>query len=149
MRGMPEDRALRDVKAAVVFLRARPDIRQKDIGSIGWCFGGEYALVAALNVKALGAAVICYGRLVTEKSEIEKISCPLLLINGAEDRGIPPSVVKQFVQKAKSLNKDVSSALEDAGHAFMNPNNRSGFRREDSQNAWEQIDQFFAKHLKH
>src|SRR5262245_58178408 len=40
MRGMPEDRAIRDLKAAVAYLRTRPDVDPKRIASIGWCMGG-------------------------------------------------------------------------------------------------------------
>jgi len=44
MRGLPEDRALRDLKSAVAFLRGRSDVDPKRVGVVGWCMGGGYSL---------------------------------------------------------------------------------------------------------
>ncbi|HMA18045.1 MAG TPA: dienelactone hydrolase family protein, partial [Thermoanaerobaculia bacterium] len=44
MRGMPEDRAIRDLKAAFDYLRSRNDVDADHIGSVGWCMGGGYSL---------------------------------------------------------------------------------------------------------
>src|SRR5467141_4187301 len=44
MRGVPEDRAKRDLHAAFVFLASQPNVRKDRIGSIGWCMGGGYSL---------------------------------------------------------------------------------------------------------
>jgi len=37
MRGVPEDRAKRDLHAAVEFLKAQTNVNKDRIGSIGWC----------------------------------------------------------------------------------------------------------------
>jgi carboxymethylenebutenolidase len=36
-RGMPQDRAVRDLQGAFDFLSARPDVNATKIGSAGWC----------------------------------------------------------------------------------------------------------------
>src|SRR5437879_13255530 len=43
MRGVPEDRAKRDLHAAVEVLKSQPNLRKDRIGCIGWCMGGGYA----------------------------------------------------------------------------------------------------------
>src|SRR5262245_46702389 len=40
MQGMPQDRALRDLKAAVGTLAGRDGVKKDRIGVIGWCMGG-------------------------------------------------------------------------------------------------------------
>src|SRR5262249_15937003 len=65
MRGMPEDRAIRDLQAAVAYLKSRPDVDGKHIASIGWCMGGGYSLALALAEPTLSGTVIYYGPLVT------------------------------------------------------------------------------------
>jgi carboxymethylenebutenolidase len=44
MRGVPEDRAKRDLHAAVEFLKSQPNVKKDRIGAIGWGMGGGYAL---------------------------------------------------------------------------------------------------------
>ena len=149
MRGLPEDRAARDLVAAVEFLRSRPDVNPKKIGSIGWCMGGGYSLTAALSVPDLAACIICYGRLVTDSSSIEKIRCPILGIFGEEDRGIPPESVREFEAACKKADKSIEVQIyKGAGHAFLNPNNKKGFREEAAKNAWGRINSFLARILK-
>src|SRR5256885_10935005 len=61
MRGVPEDRAKRDLHAAFEFLASQPDVKKDRIGAIGWCMGGGYALDGALQEPTLAAAVINSG----------------------------------------------------------------------------------------
>ena len=78
MRGVPEDRAKRDLHAAVEFLKAQPDVRKDRIGSIGWCMGGGYALDVALQEPDLAATVINYGHLATDPDALKKINASIL-----------------------------------------------------------------------
>src|ERR1700684_325923 len=49
MRGVPEDRAKRDLHAAFEFLAVQSSVNKNRIGSIGWCMGGGYSLDVALQ----------------------------------------------------------------------------------------------------
>jgi carboxymethylenebutenolidase len=66
MRGLPEDRAKRDLHAAFEFLQTRPRVKKDRIGSIGWCMGGGYSDVA-LQEPTLAADVIHCGHLATDR----------------------------------------------------------------------------------
>src|SRR5271167_3854004 len=48
MRGVPEDRARRDLLAATSYLRSQKNVDPQRVGSIGWCMGGGYSLDLAL-----------------------------------------------------------------------------------------------------
>lgn len=146
MRGVPEDRAERDLKAAVVYLRFRKDVDPKRIGAIGWCMGGGYSLALALKQSDLTAAVVCYGRLATDKTALGNIGASIYGIFGGHDGGIPVNDVRQFEQTLHELGKNVEiHVYEDAGHAFMNPNNKKGYREADAKDAWTRIDAFFQR----
>lgn len=146
MRGLPQDRALRDIQSAVNFLAKRPDVQKDKIGIIGWCMGGGLSLQAALNVKGLSAAVVCYGSVPSEKQNIKKLSVPLLSIFGETDKGIPVSSVKTFEKTAKSLKKNVAIHIyAGVGHAFMNPNSKN-YGEKQAKDAWQKIFEFFAIH---
>ena len=149
MRGVPEDRAKRDLHAAVEFLKSQPNVKKDRIGSIGWCMGGGYALDVALREPDLAAAVIHYGHLATDLEALKKINAPILGIFGAQDRGIPPEDVHKFEQALQQLGKKIEIKIyDDAGHAFENPNNKPGYRADDAADAWKRTIAFLAATLK-
>ncbi len=148
MRGLPEDQAIRDLKAAVSYLRGRSDVHGDRIGSIGWCMGGGYSLALAINQPDLAACVVYYGRLATDKRLLDRIQAPVLGLFGEEDRGIPPSAVQAFEQAMKALDKDVQVHIyPGAGHAFANPG-RPSYRRTATQDSWKRTVAFLARFLK-
>ena len=149
MRGVPEDRAKRDLHAAVEFLKSQPNVKKDRIGSIGWCMGGGYALDVALQEPDLAATVINYGRLATDTDALKKINAPILGSFGAQDHGITPDDVHKFEQALKQLGKKVEIKIyDDAGHAFENPNNKDGYRADDAADAWKRTVAFLAATLK-
>lgn len=140
MRGLPEDRALRDLKAAVEYLSSQKNVRSKSIGTIGWCMGGGYSLSAAVAIPSLRASIICYGRLVTDSLSIAGIHASILGIFGARDNGIPVESVREFGSACKQSGKDISLKIyDDAGHAFMNSNNTKAYREHSAVDAWSNI----------
>ncbi len=148
MRGVPEDRAKRDLHAAVEFLSAQSNVKRDRLGAIGWCMGGGYALDVALEEPTLRADVINYGHLATDPQSIAKINAAILGIFGAKDQGIPVEDVKKFEQQLKQQGKQVEIVIyPDAGHAFENPNNKTGYRAADAADAWQRTVKFFAATL--
>jgi carboxymethylenebutenolidase len=149
MRGMPEDRANADVLAGFTYLAKRKDVDAKRIGVIGWCMGGGYSLNLATRQPKLAACVINYGHLVTDPKTIARIHAPILGNFGGKDRGIPPADVKAFETALHKAGKKADIKIyDDAGHAFMNPNNKEGYVAADAQDAWKRIDAFFASKLR-
>jgi carboxymethylenebutenolidase len=149
MRGVPQDRATRDLRAAYDFLAAQPSVKRDRIGSIGWCMGGGYSLDTALAEPQLAATVINYGHLATEPSELKKINAPILGLFGGQDRGITPDDVKKFQQAMEQLGKKIQTKIyPDAGHAFENPSNKQGYKPEDAADAWQLTVDFLAANLK-
>jgi len=149
MRGLPQDRAVRDMKAAFDYLAARKDVIADKIGSIGWCMGGGLSLQLAIHEPRLAACVVNYGALPTELNDVRKISAPVLGNFGAEDKGITPADVMAFEKLMKGAGESVDVKIYDgAGHAFENPNNKDGYRPESAADAWSRITAFYAKTLK-
>lgn len=147
-RGLPQDRGVRDLKAAFDYLAARPDVKADKIGSTGWCMGGGYSIQLAVAEPRLAACIINYGSMPTDAAAIARIKAPVLGNFGADDRGIPPAAVHAFEEAMKAANKSVDAKIYDgAGHAFENPNNKNGYRPEAAKDAWERTLAFFRKHL--
>ena len=149
MRGVPDDRAARDLHAAIEFLTTQPNVSKNKIGAIGWCMGGGYALTAALREPTLKAAVINYGHLATDPAQLAGINAAILGIFGGKDRGIPVDDVNKFADALKKAGKKVEIKIyPDAGHAFENPNNKEGYRADDAADAWKLTVAFLAAELK-
>jgi carboxymethylenebutenolidase len=153
MRGLPADRAVRDLKGAVNALAARDNVDKARLGSVGWCMGGGYSLQLALAEPRVKACVVCYGRPVTDPAKLKSLQATVLGIFGEEDRGIPPDVVQKFEAALKEAGKKVERIHEfKAGHGFMRPGEGAtknpAYREGPAKEAWQDIDQFFAKALK-
>jgi carboxymethylenebutenolidase len=149
MRGMPEDRAMRDLTSAFDYLRSRDDVDAARIGSVGWCMGGGYSLALALAQPKLAGAVVYYGRLVTDDGKIKSLAPPLLGNFGGQDQGIPPETVREFARKARALGKNVDFKIyPEAGHGFASSNDPKVFRAGDAKDADARADAFLARVLK-
>jgi carboxymethylenebutenolidase len=148
MRGVPEDRAVRDLHAAFEFLKSQSNVKKDRIASIGWCMGGGFSFNVALQEPTLTADVINYGHLATDPESLKKINASILGIFGGQDRGIQVEDVKKFEQSMKQLGKKVEIVIyPNAGHGFENPNNRTGYRADDAADAWRRTVKFLADTL--
>jgi carboxymethylenebutenolidase len=147
-RGVPQDRGIRDLKAADTFLRADKHVDSSRIGAIGWCMGGGYALSFAVADPNLKAVVANYGPPPTDPASLAQIHAAILGNYGGLDKGIPPATVESFASEMKKLGKSVDVKIyPDAGHAFENPNNKTGYRAEDTGDARSRYMRFFAREL--
>ena len=106
MRGVPEDRAKRDLHAAFEFLQSQPNVKKDRIGAIGWCMGGGYSLDVALQEPTLAADVINYGHLATDPDALKKINAPILGLFGGQDQGITPDDVHKFEATMKQHGQE-------------------------------------------
>ena len=107
--------------------------------------GGGYALQLAIAAPALKAVAINYGSLATDKTALAQIHAAVLGNFGGQDHGIPPESVHAFEAAMQSLGKPVDAKIyPQAGHAFENPNNATGYRADDAADALARVDRFFA-----
>ena len=149
MRGVPTDRANRDLLAASGYLRSLNNVNPDKVGSIGWCMGGGYSLDLAISDPKLKATVINYGHLASDEATLKKINAAILGIFGGQDKGIPVEDVRKFGSELKAMGKVADIHIfPNAGHAFENPNNRQGYRADDAAQAWKITNDFLAEYLK-
>ncbi len=141
-----EQRLEHNLRAAHRYLREQ--VGTASIGTVGWCFGGGWSLrAAALFGGELDAAVVYYGRPLTDPSAIAAVEAPILGHFGSEDDGIPLDGVRQMELELAQSGVDVDLHVYDgADHAFANP---SGTRYEAAaaELAWQRTLAFFALHL--
>jgi carboxymethylenebutenolidase len=139
-----------NLQAAVKYLSSAPNVDNKKIVSLGWCFGGGQSLQLALNSQEhpLAATILYYGTpLVTDKESLSKIKWPVLGIFGDKDEAIPLAEVNEF---GSSLNqsgiKNEIHVYDGVGHAFANPSG-DNYAPEETADAWEKTLSFLKKYV--
>lgn len=94
----------------------------RPVGVLGWCFGGEQALVAALAHPAqVGAVVMYYGRPETVARRLAPLQAPVLGLFASEDSWVPRRQVTAFERAMSRAGKRLELEWYAAGHAFANP----------------------------
>jgi carboxymethylenebutenolidase len=149
MRGLPQDRGVQDLKAAVTYLGTRKEVRPDRIGSIGWCMGGGFSIQLAVHDPRLRACVVNYGALPTDPNDLQLIGAAVLGNFGADDHGITVADVEAFKKGMTNAQRVFEVKIyPGAGHGFMNPNNKDGYRPEAAADAWSRIINFLKGALK-
>jgi carboxymethylenebutenolidase len=118
------------------------------VASLGWCFGGGWALSTALLFPTdLDAAVIYYGQVTEDEDKLSPLEVPILGLFGSEDRGIKVESVRRFEAALERLGKDHEiHVYEGAGHAFANPSGNN-FNAGYAADAWTRTLGFLGTHL--
>jgi carboxymethylenebutenolidase len=135
-----------NMREAVKFLRAKGATK---IASLGWCFGGRQSVALAISGEPLDATVVYYGgSMATKEAELRPIKWPVLGIFGAEDQGIPISMVEEFETSLNTLKVENEIYIyPGVGHAFANPSGMN-YAPNETKDAWVKTLAFLSKHLK-
>lgn len=118
------------------------------VGSIGWCFGGQWSLRTALLLPSeLDAAVIYYGSVNVSETDLATLQMPVLGNFGALDKIIPVDTVKAFDATMKRLGKPADIRIFDsAEHAFANPSG-TAYQATAAAEAWQRTLAFLRRTL--
>jgi carboxymethylenebutenolidase len=146
MSAVDDEAALKVLRAAHEFLVADPRVKAKKTGVIGWCFGGAWSLRAAMAIPELDAAVIYYGRLVTDAQRLKPIRAKVLGIFGERDASIPMDVVKAFEAALAEAGVAATILTYDAEHAFANPS-AARYDEKSAAAAFERVKAFLRSAL--
>ncbi len=121
--------------------------RAPKIGSIGWCFGGNWSLRTGLLLPNLEAMAIYYGQLILAPEALDGLDMPIIGFFGEDDSSIPVQDVENFKKTLDNLGKTVSINLyPGVGHAFANPSGNN-YNPAAAEDAWKKTTAFFAKYL--
>ncbi len=110
------------------------------IGTIGWCMGGEQALLLSLADSRVKATALFYGPLVTDPEKLKKLQGPVLGVFGNDDKRPSPDDVTAFkAALTQAAIKDVTIYTYDGvGHAFASKSaiKMGAYNEEKAHDAW-------------
>ncbi|AFY38046.1 dienelactone hydrolase family protein [[Leptolyngbya] sp. PCC 7376] len=143
---------LSDLQATVDYLYALPQVQQKGIGLIGFCFGGHVAYLGA-TLDAVKATASFYGAGIAnwcpgeeEPTTIDRtadIDGEIYCFFGKEDTSIPMEQVKQIEAALQNNNiKHQIFIYDNAGHGFC-CDRRASYEPTAAADAWEKACRLF------
>lgn len=144
--GKNETAALNNLQEAIAYLKTEAGVTK--FGVIGWCQGGKWSLLTALNYPAdIDAAVIYYGRVTDDEAELAALDMPVLGVFAADDFIVPPEMAYRFAASMAAQKKDLEFYIyRDAAHAFSNPSGTE-YNPEAAADAWKHTTEFLARNL--
>lgn len=157
--GMPDDRTLGDLAAAIEYLQSLA-VSNGRVGIIGYCSGGRQSFLAACRLDGIDAAVNCYGgNVVAEPDQLSDrqpvapidfsadLSCPLLGLFGNDDQR-PSSKDVDMIEEALGRHGKTYEfhRYDDAGHAFF-ATDRPNYRPAAAIDGWERVFDWFERYL--
>lgn len=128
------------LEAAVEITSAAADaLDVGKIGTVGYCWGGTVALLAALR---LGLPSVSYYGARNAPFLSEKPKAPVMFHFGERDASIPP----ERVQQHREMMPQMETFIYPAGHGF-NCDVRADYDAASAKLASERTLRFFAEHL--
>ena len=150
-----EGPAFDKARASIDFLASQPDVDDDRLGLVGFCMGGDFALLLGIDERVKVTASN-YGK-APDDAHLEKL-CPVVASYGNKDKIFRSNAAKlETVLTAAGIDNDIK-LYPDAGHSFINtyapwytaimgPVMAVGYHHDDAEDAWSRMLQFFAEHL--
>jgi carboxymethylenebutenolidase len=151
---------LETVQEALDRLAAHESVAGRKVAVIGFCMGGQYALLAACGCRGLSACVPFYGMLRYAEgldrsrkprsplAALQDLTCPVFGLYGEEDAIIPVADVRELEERlAKSPHGGEVRLYPGAGHAFMNDTRPELYRPAAAADAWPRAVAFLRREL--
>jgi dienelactone hydrolase len=144
------------LRAAMDFLRSRPDVDPNKMAAIGYSFGGNVVLQSALDGLDINGVVSIYGGFLVKVPESrEGIKARILIMHGEKDWYVTPQMLTAFntAMNRAGIDYDIIT-YKDAEHGFDNPDCErlaEKFRgmhikydKEAAEKSWEDLKKFLS-----
>jgi len=137
-----------ELKAAIETISKHESSESTSVGVVGFCMGGQLALLGATVSDKVGAVVDFYGIHPKVELEYEKIKVPVLGIFAEKDQFVPPEKARELERNLKEKNKNVHfKVFPGVDHAFFNDSRPEVYDADAAKEAWEMTLEHLRKYL--
>lgn len=140
--------AAKDLQVSVEVLLNHPTVTHRKLAAVGFCMGGQLALLAATVSDQIGATVDFYGIHPNIKPDFSKLAGPVLGIFGEQDESVPPAAVQQLEAAIRQAGGAIEThTYPNASHAFFNDTRPEVYNAEAATDAWNRTLRFLQQSL--
>lgn len=141
------EEAGREMSGAVDFLLRHPAVRGQGVGVVGFCMGGQLAMVLPTLRSEVRAAVPFYGLFDDEQARWDRSEAAFLAHFAEHDR-FEPERVERWAEGLRALGKEVTVHFyPGTHHAFFNDERPEVHDPEAAALAWERTLHFLREAL--
>jgi carboxymethylenebutenolidase len=139
----------KDLAGAADHLLGLDAVTPKKVAALGFCMGGQLALLAATeHGDKIAAAVDFYGIHPSVELDFGKLKAPVLAHFGKSDGFVKEEAAKELVSTIEGAGGKVEAHFYDTGHAFFNDTRPEAYSEGDAKTAWDRTLAFLGTHLK-
>lgn len=130
------------------FLLNHEAVTGSRLGVVGFCMGGQLALLAATVSDRVGAVVDFYGIHPNVHPDFSRLSAPVLGIFGEQDDFVPPAAVHSLEAAIQQAGGSIETHIyANVGHAFLNNTRPDVYSETAAEDAWQRAIGFLAGNL--
>jgi len=138
--------AEKDLRGATTYLKGQSSTGK--IGVVGFCMGGQLALLTATLDPSIGACVNFYGIHPNVKLDYRKLSGPVLGLYAEKDGFVTPDVARGVDKAVKDAGKSSEIHIyPGVDHGFFNDDRPDVHDKPAAADAWRRTLAFFRQHV--
>ena len=144
LRGSVDRFGVADLKQALSYLVALPEVDSERVGAIGFCMGGSFAVAWACTDERLKAIAPYYAANPRPISAVERM-CPVVGSYPENDFTAGAGRALDVELTRRRIVHDIK-IYPGARHSFFNETGRA-YNREAADDSWARVMEFFGTHL--
>jgi carboxymethylenebutenolidase len=149
MSGLKQSDGIDDLLSTVDWLKAQSTVRAAQIGVIGFCMGGSYAMALPCVSRDIKAAAPFYGEIPPDQ-KLQGLTSPVFYAYGENDGWIQRKDVDRLASTLRKFNKPGEvKVYAGCSHGFFNDTRADVYSAKDARDAWERTLKLFDQNLKH